>query len=155
MLTLFGGHDCTLDAKGRVLIPGALKKQLTPILNEGFIIKRSMFQQCLELYPMPVWNKQMRQINKLNRFIKKNIDFIRLFMAGVHQVELDGAGRLQIPRDLVLFAELKADIVLSSQTEIIEIWDKVKYEALNSSSEDIDKEQLAQDVMGNIPVEDD
>jgi len=155
MLSLFGGHDCTLDAKGRVLIPGALKKQLMPVLNEGFIIKRSMFQQCLEIYPRPVWDKQMRQINKLNRFIKKNNDFIRLFMAGVHQVETDSAGRLQIPRDLVLFAELKADIVLSSQTEILEIWDKAKYEAFNSSSEDIDKEKLAEDVMGNIPVEDD
>jgi MraZ protein len=154
MLSLFGGHDCTLDAKGRVLIPGALKKQLMPVLNEGFIIKRSMFQQCLELYPMPVWDKQMRQIHKLNRFIKKNNDFIRLFMAGVHPVELDSAGRLQIPRDLVFFADLKADIVLSSQTEIMEIWDKAKYEVFNSSSDDIDKEKLAEEVMGNIPVED-
>ena len=155
MLSLIGCHDCTLDAKGRVLIPGALKKQLTPVLNEGFIIKRSMFRQCLELYPKPAWDKQMRQINKLNRFLKKNIDFIRLFMAGVHQVDLDSSGRLQIPRDLVLFADLKADIVISSQTEIMEIWDKVKYEAFNSSSENIDKVKLAEEVMGNIPVDDD
>lgn len=155
MLSLFGGHDCTLDAKGRVLIPGALKKQLMPVVAEGFIIKRSMFHQCLELYPRHAWDKQMKQINKLNRFIKKNNDFIRLFMAGVHPVELDSAGRLQIPRDLVVFADLQADIVLTSQTEIMEIWNKAKYEDFNSNSETIDKEKLAEEVMGNIPVDDD
>lgn len=155
MLSLIGGHDCTLDAKGRVLLPGALKKQLAPVINQGFVIKRSMFQSCLEVYPRPVWDKQMRQISKLNRFIKKNNDFVRLFMAGVREVELDSAGRLQIPRDLVVFAELKSDIVISSLTEILEIWDKDKYEAQTSASDNIDKEQLAEDVMGNIPVEED
>ncbi len=154
MISLIGGHDCTLDAKGRVLFPGALKKQLMPVINQGFIIKRSMFQNCLELYPRPVWDKQMKQINKLNRFIKKNNDFIRLFMAGVREVELDSAGRLQIPRDLVVFADMKSEIVLSSQTEMLEIWDKGKYEALTNPSESIDTESLAQEVMGNIPVED-
>ncbi len=154
MISLIGGHDCTLDAKGRVLFPGALKKQLLPVVSQGFIIKRSMFQNCLELYPRPVWDKQMKQIGRLNRFIKKNNDFIRLFMAGVREVELDTAGRLQIPRDLVLFAGLSSDIVLSSQTEVLEIWDKQKYEALTTPGENLDVEALAQDVMGNIPVED-
>lgn len=97
----------------------------------------------------------MKQINKLNRFIKKNNDFIRLFMAGVREVELDTAGRLQIPRDLVVFADMKADIVISSLTEVIEIWDKQKYESLTSSNEHIDKESLAAEVMGDIPVDDD
>jgi len=155
MLSLFAGHDCSLDVKGRVLLPGTLKKQLMPVLDQGFVIKRSMFQPCLELYPRPVWDKQMKQISRLNRFIKKNNDFVRLFMAGVREVELDGSGRLQIPRDLVVFAELKSDIVISSLSEILEIWDKQKYEAHFSSSEAIDKEALAEDVMGNIPMDED
>lgn len=154
MLSLFAGHDCSLDAKGRVLLPGTLKKQLMPVLDQGFVIKRSMFQPCLELYPRPVWDKQMKQISRLNRFIKKNNDFVRLFMAGVREVELDGAGRLQVPRDLVVFAELKSDIVISSLSEILEIWDKQKYEAHFNSSESIDKEALAEEVMGNIPMDD-
>ncbi len=155
MISLIAGNDCTLDAKGRVLLPGALRKQLESVLSQGFIIKRSMFQPCLEVYPMPAWEKQMKQIGKLNRFIKKNNDFVRLFMAGVHQVELDKVGRLQVPRDLVLFAGLKTDIVVSSLTEVLEIWDKQKYETHFSASETIDKEALAEDVMGNIPVDED
>jgi MraZ protein len=155
MISLIAGHDCTLDAKGRVLLPGGLKKQLMTVLKQGFVIKRSMFRPCLELYPRNAWDKQMKHISKLNRFIKKNNDFVRLFMAGVHEVDLDTAGRLQVPRDLVLYAELKADIVISSLGEILEIWDKTKYEQLFKASEDIDKEALAEDVMGNISFDDD
>lgn len=154
MLSLIAGHDCSLDAKGRVLLPGSLKKQLMPVLEQGFVIKRSMFNPCLEVYPRPVWDKQMKLIGRLNRFIKKNNDFIRLFMAGVREVDLDNAGRLQIPKDLVVFAELKTDIVIASLSEILEIWDKEKYEAHFSNSDNIDKEALAEDVMGNISMDD-
>jgi MraZ protein len=154
MTSVIGGHDCTLDAKGRVLLPGAIKRQLSDVVHQGFVIKRSFFQSCLELYPRPVWDKQMRQISKLNRFIKKNNDFVRLFMAGVREVELDSAGRLQIPRDLVVFAGMKTDIVISSLTEILEIWDKDKYESQMNASESIDREKLAEEVMGSIQVDD-
>lgn len=49
----------------------------------------------------------MEKINKLNRFQKKNADFIRQFTAGLKTVEPDNAGRLQISKDLTLFADLK------------------------------------------------
>ena len=155
MLTLIGGHDCTLDVKGRVVFPAAMKKQLATVIDQGFVIKRSIFQKCLELYPRPVWEKQLRQIGKLNRFIKKNNDFVRLFMAGVREVEIDNSGRILIPRDLVVFADLKTSIVLASITEIIEIWDKEKYEALTHPELNANIAELAEDVMGNIPVEED
>lgn len=51
-----------------------------------FIIKRAVFQTCLELYPIEEWNKLMEKLNNLNRFIKKNNDFIRRFSAGVQMV---------------------------------------------------------------------
>jgi MraZ protein len=155
MVTLIGGHDCTLDAKGRVVFPAAMKKQLMPVIDQGFVIKRSIFQKCLELYPRPVWEKQMRQISKLNRFVKKNNDFVRLFMAGVREVEVDNSGRILIPKDLVVYADLKTSIVLTSTTEIIEIWDKDKYETLTNPDLNENIADLAEDVMGNIPVDED
>jgi MraZ protein len=60
---------------------------LTLSLQDGFVLKRSVFQPCLELYPMDEWNLMMQKINKLNRFVKNN-DFIR-FTAGVKVVEID------------------------------------------------------------------
>src|SRR5690606_1335045 len=103
-------------------------KQLATSLQDGFVLKRSVFQPCLELYPMTEWNVMMQKINKLNRFVKKNNDFIRRFTAGVKVVEIDALGRLLIPKDLVAFGNITKDVVLSSAVNIVEIWDKDLYE---------------------------
>lgn len=149
MVDIIGVHDCKVDSKGRVMLPSALKSQLNAIISEGFILKRSIFQPCLELYPKSEWNRAIKGVNKLNRFVKKNNDFIRVFMAGVREVEPDNTGRLLIPKDLALLASISKDIVLASALNIIEIWDKDKYEA--SIKESLtDFSQLAEDVMGQI-----
>lgn len=149
MNTIIGTYECKVDAKGRIMIPAPLKKQLTDSLNEGFVLKRSVFQPCLELYPMAEWDKMMQKINKLNRFVKKNNDFIRKFTAGVKMVEIDSLGRLLIPKDLVVFGNISKDLVLSSAVNIVEIWDKDLYEQ-SLSNDDIDFADLAEDVMGNL-----
>ena len=134
------------------MLPAGLKKQIQPILNEGFIIKRSVFQKCLELYPMSEWNQEIAGVNKLNRFVKKNTDFIRMFMAGVRTLEIDSTGRILIPKDLIKISEVEKDVVLASSVNRIEIWNKDLYEAvLNDPS--VDFGALAEDVMGNIPTD--
>ena len=148
MVNLIGTYECKVDAKGRLMVPAALKKQLTPVLQDGFVLKRSVFQPCLELYPMQEWNEMMKKINGLNRFKKKNNDFIRRFTAGVKTVEVDANGRLLIPKDLFGFAEMDKEVVLSSAINIIEIWDKNKYENTIDASAD-DFADLAEEVMGN------
>ena len=149
MINLIGTYECKVDAKGRLMVPSALKKQLSPMLQDGFVIKRAVFQDCLELYPMEQWNGLMAKMNKLNRFKKKNNDFIRRFTAGVKTVEVDTNGRLLIPKDLVAFAGIQKEIVLSSAINIVEIWDKEKYENSIENSSDDDFADLAEEVMGN------
>ena len=149
MTTLTYTYECKADSKGRVMLPGGLRKELTPVLNDGFVIKKSVFYKCLELYPRAEWEKEMAGIDKLNRFVKKNVDFIRRFMAGVKPVELDNNGRLLIPKDLMAFAAISKDLVLTSQINKIEIWDKASYEAV-VSDDSIDFGTLAEDVMGDI-----
>ena len=134
------------------MISSALKKQLVPVLEEGFVIKRAVFQSCLELYPMQEWNLMMTKINKLNRFVKKNNDFIRRFTAGVKMVDVDVSGRLLIPKDLSVFAGIKKEVVLSSAVNIIEIWDKDKYEEVIDDTTS-DFAELAEEVMGNIDAD--
>lgn len=149
MVNLIGTYECKADAKGRIILPIALKKQLTPLLQEGFVLKRSVFQPCLELYPMTEWNVLMAKVNKLNRFVKKNNDFIRRFTAGVKIIELDGSGRLLIPKDLQSFAAIDKNVVMASSVNIIEIWDKDKYEnEINNATADF--ANLAEEVMGNV-----
>lgn len=147
MLNLTGSYECKMDAKGRLKLPTALTRQLAPELQEGFVVKRALFDKCLELYPMSQWNLLMKRINKLNRFNKKNNDFIRKFSAGVKMVEIDTAGRLLVPRELVTFAHLDKEITLSAVGEIVEIWDRARYEETISMDEE-DFGALAQEVMG-------
>ena len=152
MINLIGTYECKADAKGRLMFSSAFKKQLHPVLQDGFVVKRGVFQPCLELYPMKEWNLMMEKINKLNRFVKKNNDFIRRFTAGVKMVELDATGRLLIPKDLCDFAGIKKQIVLSSAVNIIEIWDKEKYEkAVDDAA--VDFADLAEEVMGNTDLD--
>ncbi len=148
MNNFIGTYECKADAKGRIMIPVALKNQLAPMLASGFVLKRAVFNKCLELYPLKEWEILMAKIGKLNRFNKKNIDFIRRFTAGVKVVEVDNSGRLLIPRDLFAFAGLQKEVVLASGINIIEIWDKEKYEAsVDDALEDF--ADLAQEVMGD------
>lgn len=151
--SIIGTYECKLDAKGRLLLPAPLKKQLAASLQDGFVLKRSVFQPCLELYPMSEWNIMMLKINKLNRFVKKNNDFIRRFTAGVKVVEIDNLGRLLIPKDLMVFGQVSKDIVLSSAVNIVEIWDKDLYEKSLDNNE-MDFADLAEEVMGNINEDD-
>lgn len=147
MINFIGTYECKADTKGRVMLPVALKNQMSPVLADGFVIKRSVFQPCLELYPMAEWNVLMERMNKKNRFIKKNNDFIRRFSAGVKVVEIDSTGRLLIPKNLISIAGIDKEVVLSSAINIVEVWDKDSYEKVLEETAG-DFADLAEEVMG-------
>lgn len=147
MLNLIGTYECKIDAKGRLMLPQAFKKQLASVLQDGFVLKRAVFQRCLELYPMAEWNAVSQKVNKLNRFNKKNDEFIRRFNAGLKPVEIDGSGRILISKDLHAFAQTKKEIVVNAAINVLEIWDKELYEkAIDEAA--LDFADLAEEVMG-------
>lgn len=147
MTNLIGTFECKVDAKGRLMLPSPLKKQLQAVLSDGLVLKRSLFQNCIEMHPMNEWEEMMKKINAINRFKKKNNDFIRKFMAGVKMVEVDANARLLIPRELVQFAGIKKEVVLTSNVNMVEIWDKQRYEQALEEVDDF--AELAEEVMGN------
>ncbi|KQS89984.1 MULTISPECIES: division/cell wall cluster transcriptional repressor MraZ [Chryseobacterium] len=152
MRNFIGTYECKIDDKGRLKVPSSLIKQMENFDDKTFVVKRSVFQKCLEVYPMNAWDKMMDKINKLNRFNKQNADFIRMFTAGVKTVELDNAGRLQISKDLTQYSGLQKDIVITSAGELFEIWDKDAYESVISTNEE-DFANLAEQVMGSFNEE--
>ena len=148
MINLIGTYECTVDNKGRIMIPAQLKKQLDGFTKEPFILKRSVFQNCLELFPCSEWKLMMDKVNKLNRFVKKNNDFIRMYTAGVKSIDLDSTGRILVPKDLIAISKLTKNVVLSSSINIIEIWDKDEYEK-SIHDPKVDFAKLTEEVMGN------
>ena len=129
-------------------MPIALKKQLSKLINEGFVLKRSVFNHCIEMYPVSEWSKLMDKLNGLNRFNKKNNDFIRRFTAGVKSVEMDNSGRFLISKDLLKYASIDKEIVVSSSVNILEIWNKSTYEKVINEAT-LNFGSLAEEVMGD------
>lgn len=146
MLNLLGEYDCKLDAKGRLMMPSGLKKQLQDVVREGFVINRDLFEKCLVLYPMKEWNRVSAEIGTLNRFVRKNVLFIRRFNNGATQLDLDSNGRILIPSSLIAYAEMKKELKVIGNGDRIELWSKGNYEAM--LSEDIDMASLSEEVMG-------
>ena len=107
MLNLLGEYPSTLDAKSRVLLPAALKKQLGGEESKGFVVNRDVFSECLVLYPMEEWNRTSAEVRRLNRFDPENVEFIRRFLNGATPLELDANGRLLIPKSLMVHARLE------------------------------------------------
>lgn len=153
LITLDETYECKIDTKGRLPLPASLKKQLTEIIEDGFVLKRSVFQPCLELYPKSEWTKVNNQLNKLNRNVKKNVDLIRFYKAGLKIVEVDANGRIQISKDLISFAGLDKEIVLTPNGFILEIWDKESYEKVVDISQ-VDIASLTEEVLGGVSDDD-
>lgn len=152
MAEIIGTYECKVDVKGRLMFPSQLKAQIPTAVEDGFVIKRSIFMKCLELYPKDEWQLESKRINSLNRFKKKNVDFIRKFMAGVKTAELDKTGRILIPKDLMKYGEIKKEIVLASVVNKIEIWDRAEYEKAIDYDPD-EFADLAEEVMGDNETE--
>ena len=89
------------------------------------------------------------QLAKLNRFIRKNALFIRKFNNGATPLQIDGTGRVLLPKSLTDHAELKKEIKVIGNGERVEIWSKDQYSAMLESDE-INISDLAEEVMGDI-----
>jgi MraZ protein len=147
MVQLLGEFDCKLDAKGRMMVPSGLKKQLPNVDQEGLVVNRG-FEKHLVIYPKKVWEEIVNELSKLNQFEAKTREFIRFFTRGATELTLDSAGRVNLPKSLLEYAGIDAEVVLACQFNKIELWSKSAYDNfMDSEPEDFAK--LAEEVMGN------
>lgn len=150
MAGFLGEFEVTLDAKGRFLLPAGLKKQLPEGENTHFVINRG-FEKCLSLYTKQAWEPVFAKISSLNQFDPEVRNFVRYFLNGATEVEIDSAGRLLLPPNLKEYAGLVKDAVLSSSVDKIEIWSKDAYQQFFESYSPTQFSSLAQKVMGGEP----
>jgi len=146
MTNFIGEFECKLDAKGRLMLPASLRRQLDPAAEESFVMNRG-FEKCLVLYPKNDWKYISEEVNKLNQYVKKNREFIRYFYRGATELGLDGTGRLLFPKRLMDYAGVKKEVVLFAHGNRIEIWDKKAYDNLLTDEPD-EFAALAEEVMG-------
>lgn len=146
MAHFLGEFDCKLDAKGRMMIPSNLKKQLPEAEREGLVINRG-FEKHLVIYTKKEWDKIVEELSKLNPYEKKTREFIRYFTRGATELTLDSANRVLLPKSLLDYAGVESEVVLSCQFNKIELWSKEAYDAqLDNEPENF--AGLAEEVMG-------
>lgn len=152
MTGFIGEYHCKIDAKGRLLLPAEMRKQLSVDDQGTFVISRGV-DDCLSLYPMSEWEVVMAKLRTLNRFKAKDRKFARMFQKGATKVVADSNERILLPKGLLGWAGVQKEIVLVANVDLWEIWDKAKYEDLMGEDwEDFD--QLAAEVMGNSDLDD-
>ncbi|HEX6915366.1 MAG TPA: division/cell wall cluster transcriptional repressor MraZ [Chitinophagaceae bacterium] len=152
MILFNGEYEATVDAKGRFLLPGGLRKQM-PEGDNRFMINRG-FEGCLNMYPVKNWDLVVGEILGKNDYDAKVRDFKRKFLAGATIVEIDSAGRILIPQGLKQYAGLGKDITLASIGNRVELWDTGKYKQFFEDFSAEDFSNLAREVMagGDSPA---
>ncbi len=136
MLNITEEFDVTVDGKGRFLLPAGFRKQLPADCTPNkFVVNRGI-DKCIVLYTMEDWAVEVEKINRLNEYDPQERLFKRMFMSGVATIELDSAGRLMLPKQLILYAQIDKDMTISAQGNKIELWDTAKLRAMVDSNMD-------------------
>ncbi|MBK8805856.1 MAG: division/cell wall cluster transcriptional repressor MraZ [Bacteroidales bacterium] len=150
MSTFIGEISAKIDVKGRVVLPSAFIKQMKETEDKGrFVLRKSIFKNCLELYPFAEWEEFMTKMRtKFNPALnKKHNLFFAQFSRGSVEVEIDGSNRILINKRLSDSVKIDKDLIFVGTGYIIEVWDVEEYE--KSAMSDLEFEQMASELIGD------
>lgn len=147
MARFIGEFECKIDSKGRIILPAKLRSQIPDKDAKAMVINRG-FEKCLVLYTSADWNLETQKLSVLNDFNRMARKFIRQFNNGANIVNIDTSSRINIPNNLIEYASLKDDIIISCYNHKIEIWDKKHYEE-ELKFDDEEFARMAEDLMGD------
>ena len=147
MATFIGDYTCKVDIKGRIILPMAFKKQMPASAQDHFVVRKDIFENCLVLYSIEDWNRQLEKIRKrINPYNREHNMFLRNFFKGTAEIMLDNSNRMLIPRKLLDAIEAARDVVLAGQDGRIEIWAAQVYDRIDMLPGDF--ANLAEKLMG-------
>ena len=152
MATFIGDYTCKVDAKGRIILPMAFKKQVPADAQDHFVVRKDIFENCLVLYSIEDWNRQLEKIRKrINPYNREHNMFLRNFFKGTAELTLDSNNRMLIPKRLLDMIGAERDVVLAGQDGRIEIWAADIYETIDMPADDF--ADLAEKLMGGANIE--
>lgn len=122
-------YDCKLDAKGRLVLPAKLKAAIPETDGNVLMLMRG-FEPCLTLYPMVEFNKTASRIAGLNEMKKEDRNIQRNFFRRSVEVELDSAGRILIPKNMLEALKVDKEVLVMGVGKKIEIWNREVYNEL-------------------------
>ncbi len=126
-------YNHTIDAKGRLIIPSKFRESL----GDTFVVTKGL-DGCLFVYDNEEWNAFEEKLKSLPITNKEARQFVRFFLAGAAEVEVDKQGRILVPNILREFAQISKDVVLIGVASRIEIWSKERFDGM-AAYEDMDE----------------
>lgn len=131
-----GSIDAKTDEKGRVFVPSAFRKVLQKEGEEGLVLRRDIFENCLVLFPKSVWDAQVDAVRARTSFFdRRGRQGLRLFTADAENITLDSGGRMLIPRRYLEHAGIRSDVRFIGVDDKIEIWSRQAAENLLADTE--------------------
>lgn len=121
-----GATKVTLDAKGRLAIPTRYRERIAARCD-GQLVCTVDRDYCLLLYPLPDWEEIERKLIRLPSLNKQARRLQRLMVGYASELELDGHGRILLPRELRDFAALERQAILIGQGNKFELWDEERW----------------------------
>ena len=137
MNTFIGEYTVKIDDKGRMVFPSAFKSLMPADGDMRFVIKKDIFEDCLEMYTFEEWERQSSEVkSRLNFFNRDHAMFWREYMRDRAIVEPDGkVGRISIPKKLLEAIGVNKEVVFSGNDYKIENWAREKFEEARISNE--------------------
>jgi len=123
-----GASKITLDAKGRMAMPTRYRDQLSE-KSDGRLVLTVDRDYCLLIYPFPDWEEIERKLVRLPSLNPQARRLQRLMVGYATELDLDGHGRILLPRELREFAGLDRQAILIGQGNKFELWDEERWNA--------------------------
>ena len=117
-----GEYHHNIDDKGRLIIPSKFRDDL----GNKFIVTRGL-EQCLFVYSKEEWDNIINKLKELPFTSKAARSFMRMFLSGATECELDKNGRINISIPLTNYAELEKECVIIGVNDRLEIWSLSKF----------------------------
>ena len=137
---LIGEYEHSLDVKGRLIMPSKLREDV----GEKFIITKGL-DGCLFVFSQSEWIKFEEKLKTLPLSNKNARDFVRFFLSGATECEIDKQGRFLIASNLREYANMEKDVVIIGVGTRLEIWNKDKWKNYNSD-ENISADEIAENM---------
>ena len=135
---LIGEYEHTIDAKGRLSMPSKLRRDM----GEAFIVTKGL-DGCLFAFSQEEWKNFETKLKSLPLSDKNARNFVRFFLAGATECEIDKQGRFLIPSNLRTAANLGKEAVIIGVGTRLEIWNK---DAWTSKDKEISADEIAENM---------
>ena len=138
ILLLIGEYEHSLDVKGRLIMPAKLRADM----GERFIVTKGL-DGCLFAFSQKEWENFETKLKALPLSDKNARNFVRFFLSGATECEIDKQGRFLIPNNLRIAANLEKEVIIIGVGTRLELWNKTTWEKCD---EDISADEIAENM---------